>query len=372
MRTTTRQLPILLAAAALAAGCSGGGATAARPAPPVPVVTAKVETRDVPVEVVAIANAEATDSVAIQPRVGGEIVGVHFTEGTDVTRGQLLFTIDPRPYRVALDQARARLERDRALLTKAEQDVRRYEGLVRREYVTREQYENAVAQADALRATIRSDEADVERAQLDLDYASIRAPISGRAGRVLVELGNLVKANDDRTLVTILATRPIEVAFAVPERHLPEIRARQREAPLEVVARPRGGSGEARTGHVVLVDNAVDRNSGTIRLKARFDNEDGALWPGQFLEVALRLESLTGAIVVPRAAIQTGQTGTYVYVVNADGTAQPRPVEVAFSRDDVSVVRGALAAGETVIVDGQLRVVPGARVEAKAAPGKSS
>lgn len=371
MLTTTRLLP-LLPAATLAAACSGGGAAAPREAPPVPVVTAKVDSREVPVEVVAIGNAEATDSVAIQPRVGGEIVGVHFAEGTDVKRGQLLFSIDPRPYQVALDQAQARLERDRALLKKAEEDVRRYEGLVKREYVTREQYENAVAQADALRATLRSDESDVERARLDLDYAAIRAPISGRAGRVLVERGNLVRENDDRTLVTILATRPIEVTFAVPERHLAEIRARQQASPLEVTARPRDGRGERRTGSVVLVDNAVDRASGTIRLKARFENEDAALWPGQFLEVALRLESIPNATVVPRTAVQTGQSGTYVFVVKEDGTAESRPVEVAFSRDDVSVVRGAVSPGETVIVDGQLRVVPGAKVEAKASPGKAS
>ncbi|HEX6853436.1 MAG TPA: efflux RND transporter periplasmic adaptor subunit [Candidatus Polarisedimenticolaceae bacterium] len=366
------RLLALPVAAAAAAGCSGGGTAAARAVAPVPVVTGTVETRDVPVEVVAIGNAEAVESVAIQPRVGGEIVGVHFAEGTEVARGQLLFTIDPRPYRVALEQAEARLARDAALLRKAEEDVRRYERLVKQEYVTREQYDNAVAQAEALRATIRGNDADVERARLELEYASIRAPISGRAGRVLVERGNLVKDNDDRTLVTILSTRPIEVAFAVPERHLAEIRARHAEGRLEVSARPRDGRGDAAIGRVVLVDNAVDRASGTIRLKARFENADGALWPGQYLEVALRLESLKGAIVVPRTAVQTGQSGTYVFVVRPDGTAETRAVEVAFTRDDVTIVRGALAAGETVITDGQLRVVPGARVEAKPAAGKSS
>lgn len=366
------RLLLVPVAAAAAAGCSGGGATAARAVPPVPVVTGTAETRDVPVEVVAIGNAEAIESVAIQPRVGGEIVGVHFEEGTDVAKGRLLFTIDPRPYRVALEQAEARLARDTALLTKAEEDVKRYERLVRQEYVTREQYDDALAQAQALRATIRGNEADVARARLELEYASIRSPIAGRAGRVLVERGNLVRANDDRTLVTILATRPIEVAFAVPERHLGEIRARQAEGVLDVAARPREGRGAPVVGRVVLVDNAVDRASGTIRLKARFDNADGALWPGQYLEVALRLESLKGATVVPRTAVQTGQDGTYVFVVKADGTAEVRTVEVAFTRDDVAVVRGALAAGETVITDGQLRVVPGSRVEARPASGSAS
>lgn len=372
MHDPTSRLVTFVGTALLAAGCSGGGTPAARTASPVPVLTGVVETRDVPVEVLAIANAEATETVDIQPRVGGEIVGVHFAEGTDVTRGQLLFTIDPRPYRVALEQAEARLARDRALLKKADEDVRRYEGLVQKEYVTREQYENAVAQADALRATIRSDDADVERARLELEYASIRSPISGRAGRVLVERGNQVRAGDDRTLVTILATRPIEVAFAVPERHLAGIRARQAEGRLEVTARPRDGGGAAKVGRVVLVDNAVDRASGTIRLKARFDNEDSALWPGQYLEVALRLDSIAGAIVVPRTAVQTGQSGTFVFVVTGEGKAETRAVEVVFTRDDVAVVRGALTTGETVIVDGQIRVVPGAPVEAKPASGKAS
>lgn len=347
-------------------GCGGGdGAVASRAPAPVPVVVAKAVSRTVPVTVRAIGNAEAVATVDVKARIGGELRAVHFREGEEVRRGELLFTIDPRPFQVALAEAEARLARDRALLQKADDDVRRFAGLVEQEYVTREQYDTARAQAASLAATVKADEAAVEGAKLDLEYATIRAPISGRAGAVLVQPGNLVKANDDKPLVTLLQTRPVWVSFAVPESSLAEIRARAAAGALEVTARERGVEGAGRPGRLDFVDNAVDRTTGTIRLKGVFPNDDGAFWPGQFLEVELKLRDEPNAVVVPSPAIQTGQGGTFVMVVKDDATVEIRPVRVSRTLGDETVLASGVAGGETVIVDGQLRVVPGAKVEAR-------
>jgi multidrug efflux system membrane fusion protein len=367
MRRSARSRASIVLAASLA-GCGGGADSASRAPAPVPVVVAKAEVRTVPVTVRAIGNVEAVARVDVKARIAGELRSVHFREGEEVRRGQLLFSIDARPFQVALAEADARLARDRALLQKADDDVRRFSGLVEQEYVTREQFDSARSQAASLAATVRADEAAVEGARLDLDYATIRAPIPGRAGAVLVQPGNLVKANDDRPLVTLLQTRPVWVSFAVPESRLAEIRARAGAGPLAVRAHERGGEAAARTGRLDFVDNAVDPTSGTIRLKAVFPNEDGALWPGQFLEVELKLSDEANAVVVPSPAVQTGQNGTFVFVVKDDGTPEARPVVVSRAVGEDTVLTSGVSGGETVIVDGQLRVVPGAKVEPRARP----
>ncbi|HKQ61297.1 MAG TPA: efflux RND transporter periplasmic adaptor subunit [Candidatus Polarisedimenticolaceae bacterium] len=347
-------------------GCTGNKAASSPRGPEaVPVLVAKAVRKSVPVQLRAIGTVEAFTSVYVKARVGGELTRVHFEEGRDVAAGSALFTIDPQPYRTALAQAEARLARDRALLKKAESDMRRSAELVEQGFITREQNEQAATNAEALAATVRADEAALDQARLELGYCSIRSPIAGRTGNLMVHAGNLVKADDDQPLVVILQTRPIRVSFSAPEQYLAEIRRRSTIGTLGVSARERGEGAEPHAGKLEFLDNAVDATTGTIRLKALFPNLDGALWPGQFVELELTLSEDADALVVPAQAVQTGQQGNYVFVVGADGTAESRPVVVARSLGGETVLERGVEAGETVITDGQLRVVPGAKVEVK-------
>ena len=341
----------------------------------VPVLAIKVEKRDIPVEISAIGNVEALQSVAVQARVAGEIQSVAFREGQDVKPGDLLFTIDPRPYQAALAEAQARLERDRALAKNSEETAARYGDLVKKEYVTPEQYEQMRAAAEAARATARADEAAVENARLSLSYTRIVAPIAGRTGSIQIHQGNMLRPNDDRTLVTINQIHPIAVTFTVPEAAFDPIRRAQAESKLSVVARPSrgptepdaagGGSEGPETGSLSFVDNTVDRATGTVRLKATFANASGALWPGRFVDVVLTLAHDPGALVVPAEAIQTGQQGSYVFVVKADSTVESRPVTVGRRQGNRVVIAKGLSADERVVTDGQMRLAPGTKVEVK-------
>ena len=354
----------LLVALLLPLGCQKDAAKAPSGPPPAPVVVGKAVRRAVPVSLHGIGNVEPVASVAVRSRVAGPIQKVHIADGAEVARGQALFTIDPEPFRIALARAESELARDSALLKKAQDDAARYETLVAKEYVTREQYEAAVAQSASLAATIRTDEAAVHDAKLDLSYCTIAAPITGRAGNVTLREGNLVRASEDPPLVTIVQLRPINVAFALPEKHLAAIRARNAAGPLVVTARERGEGSGGHRGRLTFVDNTVDRATGTIRLKAEFANDDRGLWPGQFVEVDLALAEQADAVLVPSAAIQVGQQGSFVFVVGDDGTAAVRPVTVDRTVGDDTVVASGLQGGETVITDGQIRVVPGAKVVA--------
>ena len=357
----------LLVAIALTLGCQKDAAKAPSGPPPAPVVVGKAVRRAVPVTLHGIGNVEPVASVAIRARVAGPIRKVHIADGAEVARGQALFTIDPEPFRIALARAESELARDSALLKKAQDDAARYETLVAKEYVTREQYEAAVAQAASLAATIQSDEAAIRDAKLDLSYCTITSPIAGRAGNVALREGNLVRASDDAPLVTVVQLRPINVAFALPEKHLAAIRARNAAGPLAVTARERGEEeGQGHRGRLTFVDNTVDRATGTIRLKAEFANDDRGLWPGQFVEVDLALAEQADAVLVPSTAIQVGQQGSFVFVVGDDGTAAVQPVTVDRTVGDQTVVASGLNGGETVITDGQIRVVPGAKVVASA------
>jgi membrane fusion protein, multidrug efflux system len=349
----------------------------------VPVLAVKVEKRDVPVELSAIGNVEALQSVAVQARVSGEIQSVAFREGQDVQPGDLLFTIDPRPYQAALAEAQARLERDRALAKNSEETAARYADLVKKEYVTPEQYEQMRAAAEAARATSRADEAAVENARLSLSYTRIVAPIAGRTGSIQIHQGNMLRPNDDRTLVSINQIHPIAVTFTVPEAAFDAIRRAQAESKLSVVARPSRepsapvapgaavlptGQGEKpETGELAFVDNTVDRATGTVRLKATFANANGALWPGRFVDVVLTLSHDRNALVVPVEAIQTGQQGSYVFVVKADSTVESRTVTVGRKQGGDVVIAKGLSADERVVTDGQLRLAPGTKVEIKPA-----
>lgn len=350
--------------AVLLAACSDKKAP---PPAPVPVTVARAEKRDLPFEIDATGTVEPMQTVAIASQVGGVLTRVAFHEGDEVQKGQLLFQIDPRPFEAALHQAEGVLGRDRAQLANAQADVQRYQALVQKDYVTASQFDQIKANAAALQATTESDQAAVENARLNLQYASIRAPISGRAGALLVKEGNLVRANG-QSLVVINQIRPILVRFAVPASNLPRIREYHQDT-LPVHAQPVSGGSVTSAGTLSFLDNAVDTTTGTILLKGRFANTDGALWPGEFVNVALQLFVQHGAIVVPAQAVVQNQQGTFVYVVGADGTAAMRPVHIDRTAGDLSVIGQGVAPGDMVVTDGQLRLTNGSKVQVKAAPG---
>jgi multidrug efflux system membrane fusion protein len=349
--------------------CSGGKSDAPPQAPPVPVTAGKVIKKTVPVAVKTIGNVEAYSSVSIKARVGGELKQVHFQEGQEVKKGDLLFTIDPRPYQAALKEAQAKLARDQALLKKAQDDTRRYAELIKADLISREQHDQVMANAQALGATVQADEAQVEHARLQVGYCYIQAPITGRTGSFLINQGNLIKADDDKnSIVVIHQIQPIYVSLAVPERHFPEIKAAMAKETLAVTAVIVGEESQPVQGSLTFVDNRVDPTTGTIKLKATFANQGKRLWPGQFVEVSLGLASQPDALVVPARAVQTGQGEQFVYVVKSDLTVEYRAVGVERLMDGEAVIKHGLAAGEQVVTDGQLRLAPGARVEIKEPP----
>jgi multidrug efflux system membrane fusion protein len=353
-----RALPLAVVAAALA--CSRGEGKAAGPRA-VPVrATAAVE-KDVPVELRAVGRIVASQSVAIRPQVSGTLVAAHFTEGQAVRKGDLLVEIDRRPFEAALSEAKARLAQDEVRAANARQDAARYAGLVEKEFVSRQQNEAATANAAALEAQVAADRAAVERAALNLSYATIRAPVSGRTGRLLVHPGNLVQAGAPEPLVTIEQVKPVYAEFALPERHLAALRAR-RDAPPPVRLTA-SGSGKEVVGELAFVNNAVDSATGTILLKARVANEDEALWPGQSIDVFLRVADRARAIVVPAAAVPTGQQGDYVYVVTPARTAQLRLVQVEQAGAAEVVIAKGVSPGELVVTEGHLKLRPDAPVE---------
>jgi len=359
----------VLGALAATAACSGGGPSGL-PAPgPAPVHVARAETRDIPIQIRAIGTVEAYSSVEVRAQIGGVLQHVRLQRGQWVEPGEVLFEIDDRPFRAALSAAEAALARDRVLAGNARQEVARYKDLVEKDYVTKEQYDSIIANADALEASVRAEEAAVENARLQLQYCTITSPIAGRAGDVLVHAGNVVKANADDPMAVLLQTRPILVSFAVPERHLSNLRARSREGALEVTARPADGAVDdpVSESRLTFVDNTVDPSTGTITLKATFRNAEERLWPGQFVDVVVTLGHESGAVVVPSAAVQRGQDGSFVYVVKEDQTVELRPVDTGREVDSLTVVTRGVASGEVVVTDGQLRLTPGAKVEIRSA-----
>lgn len=346
----------------LATACS----SQAQQAPPdqaVPVRVGAVQQREVPVQLQVIGRVEPLSTVEVRAQVGGVLQQVHFEEGDMVKKGELLFTIDPRPFEAALREAEANLSKDQIQLANAREVQNRYTDLVKKEYVTQEEYSRISSVAAALEANMRADEARVANAKLQLDYCLIRSPIHGRTGRLEVHAGNLVKANADTPLITINQVDPISVGFSVPEQQLAEIRARREQGRLVTMALPSGDTGEPLTGELSFLDNQVDPRTGTILLKATFSNAAGRLWPGQFVDVTLRLALEPAALVVPSEAIQAGQQGTFVFVVKQDATVESRPITAGRGMGTETVVTQGLQAGETVVTDGQLRLVPGSKVE---------
>jgi multidrug efflux system membrane fusion protein len=335
------------------------------PSPPVPVTVATAERRTVPFELPATGTVEPVQTVAVQAQVSGILRRVAFREGDEVKQGQVLFELDSRPYRAALDQARATLMRDSAQATNAVQEAQRYESLAEKEYVTSQQYDQVRTNAAAARATLAGSQAAVDQARLNLQYATIRAPIAGRTGSLLIREGNLVRASTSEPLVRINRLRPILVRFAVPANNLPLIQAHLGKS-IVVRAEPSGG-GDPSEGSLSFVDNAVDTATGTILLKGRFPNDDGALWPGGFVNVRLQLYVEEGALVIPAAAVVSGQQGSFVFVIQPDSSAATRAVTVNRTAGDLAIVSGDVQPGDRVVVDGQLRLRQGSKVQIKAA-----
>jgi len=356
MKTTTAVAALSLV---VATGCSRKGAGG--PAR-IPVTVARAEQRAVPYEIIATGT------------VTGVLTQVAFREGDDVAAGQVLFQIDARPFQAALDQARAMLARDQAQAQSAVLDAQRYAELVKQDYVTKSDYEAKRAAAEALQAVVRADSAAIASAALNLDWATIRAPIAGRTGRLLVREGNLVRANANATdpLVVINQIHPILVRFAVPEAHLADIQ-RYRKNRLPVLVSPSKTDTVFTEGTLTFIDNSVDTTTGTVLLKAEFPNRDNALWPGEFLNTRLQLYIEDKALVVPSQAVMNGQQGSYLFVVNQDGTARSQPVTVERTAGAYAVLAqgaeggGGVRPGDEVVTDGQLRLVPGAPVEVKGA-----
>lgn len=361
-RTPSAGVAGVVFAAMILAGCSGGEPAAATAKTPreVPVVVAPVVEKTVPVNLQGIGNVDAYVTVAIKAQVDGQIVNVHFKEGEDVAEGALLFEIDPRPFEDQLRQAEANLARDRAQEQNALAQARRYEKLLDKQYVSHEQYDQAQANLAVARATIKADEAVIGHARLQLEYARIRSPISGRTGKILIQKGNLVKANDN-PLVVINQIKPVYVSFSVPEHALDSVRRylRTGTAQVSIVS---GETGPQAPGKLVFVDNAVDTATGTVTLRAEFENPDEALWPGQFVNVKLTLYEQRNAVVVPADSVQTGPKGQYVFVVKPDMTAEMREVVVERTEGADTVIADGVSPGEQVVVNGQSRLVPGTPV----------
>lgn len=356
----------LLSAMAALSACSDKASGKAAVTNAVPVSVGEAVQKAVPLQLRAIGNVQAYSTVSIKSQVEGTLARVYFKEGQDVKKGDPIFLIDPRSYEAALRQAEANLARDTAQAANARIDERRFADLYKEGGVSQQQYDQARTNADALEATVQADKSAVEHAKLQLGYASIRSPINGRTGNLLVHEGNLVKANDaDHPLVVINQVRPIYVSFSVPEQELPEIRRYMASGSLQVEAITLGGEGRRLQGDLTFVDNAVDRTTGTVELKAKFANVDNAIWPGQFVDVVLTLTTESNALVVPSQAIQTGQQGPYVFVVKPDLTVESRPVVVHRTLERETVIEKGLASGERVVTDGQVRLVPGAKVEIK-------
>lgn len=352
-------------------GPGGGGGRGGFNAP-VPVTIAPVEQKSIPLEIQGIGTVIAATTVAVRAQITGEMTAVHFREGDDVRQGQVLVELDRRPLEAALQQAEATLQRDVAQANNAKASAARYRDLQQRGIATKEQVDQITTQAAALDATVNADKAAVANAKVQLDYATIEAPIAGRTGLLQIHPGNLVRAQDTTPIVTINRITPVYVSFAIPEAQLPQLKRYMASGQLVVRAQPSGDAGEPSVGRLNFIDNSVDVTTGTIKVKGIFPNQDRRLWPGQFVNVVVTLSQDKNAIVVPTTAVQAGQQGTYVFVVKPDQTVELRMVTVARTKDAETVIESGLKPGETVVTDGQLRLVPGSRISVKGGAEKAT
>jgi len=338
----------------------------------VPVAVAPVEKRDVPVYLRGLGSVTAFNTVTVRSRIDGQLLQVAFREGQFVHAGDLLAQIDPRPYQVALDQAEGQLARDQAQLTVARLDLARYEKLWQEGVFSQQQYDTQKATVGQLEGVIRVDQALIDNQRLQLTYCRITAPLSGRIGLRLVDQGNMVHAADPNGMLIITQVQPIAVVFTIPEDNLPEVVKQMRGGELRAEAYDRDDKTKLAAGKLTTLDNQIDQTTGTIRLKAMFDNENLSLWPNQFVNVRLLLRLQKGAICVPSAALQRGVQGPFVYVVRADNRAEVRPTQVDFIEGNLTVISGGVTVGEQVVVDGQDKLQAGTKVEPRLAKDGSS
>src|ERR1700738_601376 len=359
-----------LAATALSGWLNSGigapRAVAQTAGPLIPVTAGTVGAEDVPVFLHGIGTAQAYNMVSIKSRADGQIVKLDFKEGQEVKEGDLLLQIDPRPYQAALAQAEATKQKDEAQLAGAQADLERYAQLVPSGHQTRQSYDQQKALVAQLQASIKGDEAQIQTAKLNLAYTDIRSPIDGRLGARLVDKGNLVRATDNTVLVSISEVKPIFVSFTLPQEALEDIREHHQRAPLAARAYSGDGKKQLAEGKLTMIDNAIDQATGTIRLKARFDNENERLWPGEFVNVRVILSTHRGVATVPAQTVQNGPNGNYVYIIKADDTVERRAVDVTAVQDGIAVVTKGLSPGEQVVVDGQYRLTNGARIKRSA------
>lgn len=359
-----RRGALLFAAVLVLSACSESKSSKKAEAPPVPVTAAKAVTRDIPVSLKVVGRAEAFESVAIKSRVDGQVANVLFTEGQHVNQGDELIRLDPTDFSARLRQAEATAARDEALIAKMRADTARYTALRERNFVSEEKVSDVRTNEAAAMANLRASKAAAEVARLQLSYATIRAPITGIVGARLVFPGSAVKANDV-TLAVVNRVQPLLVNFAVPERHLPRLRAGKQAGNLKVDITEPGNESQHHEGTVRFIDNAVDTGTGTIQAKAELPNREEKLLPGQFLNVALVLDTLKSAVCVPDNAVQQGADGNFLYTLKEDGSVEMRRIEVLASASGLTAIGGDVKAGETVITDGHLRLVPGAKVKVK-------
>lgn len=337
----------------------------------VPVSVGTVERKDMPVNLPGIGNVRAFAEVSVKPRVTGQVANVLFQEGQEVKEGDVLVMLDPEPFEVALTQAKARLSQARSTVELAQSRLTRAETLTKSGAIAQEEMDQLQNTLRLAQASIEVESAAVRGAELQLSYCTIRSPIGGRTGRRVVDAGNVVKA-EETELVTVYQLRPVQVVFSVPEQHLSEIMREMSAGPLQVTIRTGGSTGREARGKLTFVDNAVRATTGTIDLKAEFPNDELALWPGQFGEVTLTLSVQRDAVVIPSAAVQTGQQGAFVFVIKKDSTVEVRPIKIARTLRDQTVVRDGLKPGEVVVTDGQLRLTPGVKAIIKPPVGETA
>ena len=376
-RVVIIRLPSFVAVLALllmSLGCNGGGSkpTTARAASgqPIPVGVATAEKRDLPVYLSGLGSVLAFNTVSVKSRVDGQLVQVNFKEGQYVKQGELLALIDPRPYEVALSQAQATLFRDQAQLRDARLNYERFKSLLQESgAMSQQQVDTQRATADQLEGAVRADQALIDQQKLNLAYCHITAPIAGRIGIRLVDVGNIVHASDANPMLVITQLQPVSVLFTLPEDSLPTVAQHMRNGTLEVDAYSRDDQTKLAAGKLLTIDNQIDQSTGTGRLKAMFDNRDNVLWPNQFVNIRLLLETRKNSTVIPAVAVQRGPQGTFVFTVKPDKTVEVRPVAVSLTQNNVSSIATGVAAGDLVVVDGQDKLQAGSHVEPRAPTG---
>jgi membrane fusion protein, multidrug efflux system len=375
-RSSRQRLLVILTLVAVAAalvGCSASSKTNTARASTqtvVPVAVATAERRDVPVYLKGLGSVTASNTVSVKSRVDGQLAQVNFKEGQHVNTGELLAVIDPRPFQVALDQAQANFFRDQAQLKDARLNYERFKSLLDESgAMSQQQVDTQKAAADQLEGAVRADQAAIDNAKLNLLYSHITSPISGRVGLRLVDAGNMVHAADTNPLLVITQLQPIAVVFTLPEDSLLTVSQHMHQSTLPVEAYSRDDLTKLATGKLLTIDNQIDQSTGTGRLKAMFDNPDDALWPNQFVNVRLLLETHKGSIVIPSVAVQTGPQGSYVFTVKPDNTVAVSPVKVSFTQNNVASIASGVAPGDVVVVDGQDKLQAGSKVDPHASGG---